>query len=99
MAPQRIQIHRRNRKPIIVHLPIREYAPEQRKRERALAAARPSNHTDAFARFDLECEVVEDFGAVLYHTPRVSTRFSLLMERREEGGGGGGEGGGGGTYR
>lgn len=68
MAPQRIQIHRRNRKPIIVHLPIREYAPEQRKRERALAAARPSNHTDAFARFDLECEVVEDFGAVLHHT-------------------------------
>lgn len=72
MTPQRIEVDGRYRDAIVVNLSTREDTPKQRKRERTLAATRPSDDTDALASLDLKVEVVQHLGAVLnYIAPRL----------------------------
>lgn len=66
MTPQSIEVDGRYGNAIIVNLSTRKDTPKQRERERTLAAARPSDDTDTLASLDLEVEVVQHLGAVLY---------------------------------
>lgn len=66
MTPQSIEVDGRYRDAIVINLSAREDAPKQRKRERTLAATRPSDDTDALSSLDLEVEVVQHLGTVLY---------------------------------